>query len=104
MTTIAPSRQTEIAAAEASVFLRVLAHPARLKIVCHLAEGEASVSALETALGLPQPGLSQQIATLRASGLIAARRAGKQVFYRLSDARARPFVAAIRALFGGPGH
>ncbi|MDN3564872.1 metalloregulator ArsR/SmtB family transcription factor, partial [Paeniroseomonas aquatica] len=46
-------------------FLRALAHPMRLSILCRLLEGECAVSGFETELGLKQPNLSQQLAMLR---------------------------------------
>lgn len=84
---------------EASAFLKKLSNPDRLLVACALADGERSVRELEGALGIRQPGLSQQLAELREAGLIAGRKDGKQVFYRLADPRVETFIATMYALF-----
>ena len=61
-------------AKRASDFLKALAHEGRLVILCIPAEGEKSVSELEQELGLRQPTVSQQLARLRADGLVSTRR------------------------------
>lgn len=83
----------------AADFLRALAHPARLQILCRLHEGETSVSTFETELGLKQPNLSQQLGQLREAGLVATRREAKSVFYRLADDKVRAILAALRSAF-----
>ena len=85
--------------AEASDFLKKLANPNRLMIVCALVEGERSVRDLEDTLGIRQPGLSQQLAELRGAELIVGRKEGKQVFYRLADPRVEHFISTMYALF-----
>ncbi len=84
---------------DASVFLKRLANPDRLLVCCALVEGERSVRELEDMLGIRQPGLSQQLAELREGGLIASRKEGKQVFYRLADPRIETFIATMHDLF-----
>ena len=74
-------------AGEAADFLKKLAHPSRLMIVCALVDGERSVRDLEDTLGIRQPGLSQQIAELREAGFIIGRKESKNMFYRLADGR-----------------
>lgn len=71
--------------AEAEV-LRVLGHPTRLALLTLIATAEQSVGTIETASGISQPGLSQQLALLRKAGLVATRRAAKQVYYRIDPA------------------
>ncbi|WIY53703.1 metalloregulator ArsR/SmtB family transcription factor [Devosia sp. YIM 151766] len=84
---------------EATAFLKKLSNPDRLLVACALVEGERSVRALEDGLGIRQPGLSQQLAELRAAGLITGRKEGKQVFYRLADPRVETFVHTLHDLF-----
>jgi DNA-binding transcriptional ArsR family regulator len=57
-------------ALRASGLLKALANPHRLLILCHLAQGEMSVGALEQLLKLRQPTLSQQLARLREDALV----------------------------------
>lgn len=66
-------------------YFKALAHPVRLQIVDILRGGEACVCHLETALGLRQTYISQQLMILRRAGLVHARKAGLQVYYRLAD-------------------
>ena len=86
-------------AREASDFLKALAHESRLMILCILCEGEKSVTEIERALGLRQPTVSQQLARLRADGLVAARRDGKTIYYRIVSEQARIIVGAVHAVF-----
>ncbi|ERP90112.1 MAG: transcriptional regulator [Alcanivoracaceae bacterium] len=84
-------------ACAASQMLKALSHPDRLMLLCQLADGEErSVSELETLTALYQPSLSQQLGVLRREGLIAPRREGKQMFYRVADTRA---LAILHTLY-----
>ena len=86
-------------AKRASDFLKALAHESRLMILCILAEGETSVSELEQQLGLRQPTVSQQLARLRAEGLVSTRRDGKTIYYSLASEEARTVIGAIYDVF-----
>jgi DNA-binding transcriptional ArsR family regulator len=85
----------------AADFLRALAHPMRLRILCRLLDGECAVAGFESGLGLKQPNLSQQLAALRDAGLVATRRESKSVVYRLADPRVERVLAALRAAMAG---
>ena len=85
-------------ARRASDFLKALAHESRL-ILCILAEGEKSVSELEGLLNLRQPTVSQQLARLRADGLVSTRRNGKTIYYNLASEEARIVIGAIYDVF-----
>jgi DNA-binding transcriptional ArsR family regulator len=95
------SKVTRVKAEAASSFMKSLANPNRLMIACALLDGERSVGDLEIDLGLRQPSLSQQLAELRESGVVEARREAKQVFYRISDQRAVALLATLRQIFCG---
>ena len=86
-------------AKRASDFLKALAHESRLMILCILAEGEKSVSELEDILSLRQPTVSQQLARLRADGLVSTRRYGKAIYYTLASEEARVVIGAIYQVF-----
>jgi len=86
-------------AKRASNFLKALAHESRLIILCILAEGEKSVSELEDALSLRQPTVSQQLARLRADGLVSTRRDGKVIYYNLASDEARTIIGAMYDVF-----
>jgi DNA-binding transcriptional ArsR family regulator len=86
-------------AKRASEFLKALAHESRLMMLCILAESEKSVSELEDQLGLRQPTVSQQLARLRADGLVTTRRDGKTVYYSVASDEARNIIGAIYDVF-----
>ncbi|HYN69231.1 MAG TPA: metalloregulator ArsR/SmtB family transcription factor [Candidatus Eisenbacteria bacterium] len=66
---------------------RALADPKRLCVLESLALGELSVSELSTRVGCQVPNMSQHLAVLRSAGLVATRREGSTIYYRLSDPR-----------------
>jgi DNA-binding transcriptional ArsR family regulator len=86
-------------AKRASEFLKALAHENRLLMLCILAEGEKSVSELEAILDLRQPTVSQQLARLRADGLVSTRRDGKAIYYNLASDEARVVIGAVYDVF-----
>jgi len=86
-------------AGQAADFLKKLAHPSRLMVACALVDGERSVRDLEDTLGIRQPGLSQQIAELRAAGFIVGRKESKNMIYRLADRRVFEFIAMMQRMF-----
>lgn len=85
------------AARDVAVCLKALAHPARLLILQALQAGERSVSAIEAATGVHQPILSRELAKLRDTGLVEARRVSKTVFYRQASALD---LAELQAVLG----
>ena len=72
-------------ATQTTVFLKALSHPARLVLLCRLAEGPATVGEMEDMLGLPQAEVSKQLARLRADGLVTTRRDGRSITYSVKD-------------------
>jgi DNA-binding transcriptional ArsR family regulator len=84
---------------KASLF-RVLGHPARVRILELLRDGERSVGALQAELGLDSSGTSQHLAALRRIGLVESRREGTSVYYRVDDPRVFDLLAAGRDIIG----
>lgn len=78
-----------------AIVAKALGHEHRLEILEHLGQGERSVEALASIVGLPLANVSQHLQQLRRGGLVAGRREGRQIFYRLADG---PVVAAVAAL------
>ena len=64
---------------------RALADPKRLCVLETLADGERSVSELSREVGCQVPNMSQHLSVLRTAGIVATRREGSTVFYRLAD-------------------
>ena len=77
---------------------RVLGHPARVRVLELLRDGERSVGALQAELGLASGGTSQHLAALRRIGLVTARREGTSVFYSVEDTRVFDLLATGREL------
>ena len=86
-------------AAQAADFLKTLANENRLLILCHLSEGEMSVSELESALDLRQPTLSQQLARLRSDNMVGTRRDGKTIYYHLASDEVGQMLELMYGLF-----
>lgn len=86
-------------AERASGFLKAISHEGRLMILCHLANGEKSVTELESLLSARQAAVSQQLSRLRLEGLVKPRREGKAIFYSLADDRSTRIMEVIYDLF-----
>jgi len=80
----APPRQPATLAL-AGELLRALAAPVRIAIVLQLQESERCVHELVEALGVTQPLISQHLRVLKAAGVVAGERHGREVVYRLVD-------------------
>lgn len=68
-------------------FFRTLGHPARIRILEVLRDGEANVADIAGAVGVSGSTLSQHLATLRRADVISSRRDGSQVIYQVVDPR-----------------
>lgn len=79
-------------------FFRVIGHPARVRILELLREGELSVGELQAALGLDSSGTSQHLGVLRRQGVLESRRAGTNVFYRVRDPRVFQLLEVARQI------
>ena len=94
--------EMESRATEAETFLRSLASRHRLMILCSLLDGEVSVGELGKRLPLTQSNLSRHLATLREEGLVATRREGTVIHYRIDSPRVRPILQELYRLFCQP--
>jgi DNA-binding transcriptional ArsR family regulator len=83
----------------ASGFLKQLAHPCRLVILCELLQGERSVGELEPIVGLSQSALSQHLAKLRRAKLVRTRRQAQQIHYSLAHPGIGKVVAVLYELY-----
>jgi ArsR family transcriptional regulator len=80
----------------AAAMIRVLGHPLRLRIVECLEGGERCVYELVESLGEPQAVVSQQLARMRAAGIVRCRREGPHVWYAVADQRAVRMLECLR--------
>lgn len=91
------------AADEAAELMRSLSHPQRLMVLCALGSEEKSVGDLRRELGdVDQVPLSQQLMRLRADGLVASRREGRRIFYRIARPEVLGVIEALQAAFCRP--
>ena len=74
--------------------LRALAAPVRIAIVLQLRESARCVHELVDALAVPQPLVSQHLRILKAAGVVAGERSGREVLYRLVDHHLADIVVA----------
>ncbi|MEX0697202.1 MAG: metalloregulator ArsR/SmtB family transcription factor [Dongiaceae bacterium] len=75
---------------------KTLGHANRLEILEHLGQGERSVEALAERAGLSISSTSQHLQLLRRAGLVASRRDGKFVLYRLADEAVVGLLGSLR--------
>lgn len=73
---------------------KALGHPARVRVLEVLVDGERTVGELQPLVGIESSHLSQQLGVLRRAGLVSARREGSSVHYTLRD----PLVADLLAV------
>ncbi len=79
-------------------YFRVLGDPTRLRILEALLVGERTVSELVDLIGAPQSRISNHLACLKWCRVAEAERRGREVLYRLTDARLRGLLETARAL------
>jgi ArsR family transcriptional regulator len=75
---------------------KVLGHPARVRILELLREGERSVGSLQAELALGEGSTSHHLAALRRIGFVESRREGTTVYYRVDNPRVFDLLAAGR--------
>lgn len=68
-------------------FFKTLGHPARIRVLELLRDGERSVADMMPLVGLEQSHLSQQLGVLRRGGIVESRKDGTTVLYSVTDPR-----------------
>jgi DNA-binding transcriptional ArsR family regulator len=89
--------QPPVYQAKAEMF-RILGHPARVRTLELLRDGERTVGDLQSALGLDSSGTSQHLGVLRKSGILESRREGTNVYYRVKDPRTFQLLEVARQI------
>jgi ArsR family transcriptional regulator len=82
-------------------FFRTLGHPARIRILEMLSEGDRPVHELLAAIDIEPSNLSQQLAVLRLAGLVTQRRAEGQVIYSLALPQVAELLGVAREILAG---
>jgi DNA-binding transcriptional ArsR family regulator len=87
-------------AGEAAQLMKLLANETRLLILCRLvAEREMSAGAIVEAAGLGQSAVSQHLAKLRDDNLVATRRDGQTIHYRIADRNVARIIALLKDIY-----
>jgi len=90
---------------ELAELFTALSHPHRVRIIEELRAEERDVNALQAALGVSHSRVSQQLAILRAHGLVTERREGRHHFYRLTQPDIAGWIIdGLRFIEGGLSH
>jgi DNA-binding transcriptional ArsR family regulator len=79
-------------------FFKTLAHPARIRVLELLRDGERSVGELIPEVGLESSHLSQQLAVLRRANVLQARKDGTTVRYSVTDERMFELLEVAKAI------
>ena len=82
-------------------FFKTLGHPARIRILELLSEGDRSVGELMPKLGLESSHLSQQLAVLRRTGMVIARKQGNNVIYSIASKDMSELLLLARKVLTG---
>jgi len=89
-------------AEDAAQFLKLMANPHRLMVLCHLLDAEMSVSQINEHLPLSQSALSQHLAVLRNSGMVHTRREQQTIYYSLANEGVHAIIAELYQQFCAP--
>jgi DNA-binding transcriptional ArsR family regulator len=92
-------QELSASADRASDFLKSMANPLRLRILCMIIDGERPVGDIAEALGVRQSAVSQHLALLRKDSLVTPRRDGQTIYYRLADRNVKKVVKLLHELF-----
>ena len=102
--TMTPSNLKELrtSAGKACALLKTMANEDRLMLLCHLIDAELNVGELEELTGIRQPTLSQQLGVLRDEKLVATRREGKYIYYKLASPSVLLMMQTLYGLYCSP--
>lgn len=81
-------------------FFRTLGHPARVRALELLKDGEMTVGDLQASLGVDSSGASQHLSAMRRQGILEARKEGTSVFYKVRDPRIFQMLESARQVIG----
>ena len=85
-----------------SGYMKLLAAPARLMILCQLVDGECAAGELSQRLGMKPPAVSQHLARLRQEGILTTRRDGQTIYYSILDPMIADIMMFLYDAFCGP--
>jgi ArsR family transcriptional regulator, virulence genes transcriptional regulator len=92
-------RELQRNARRVASLLKAMSNPARLIILCQIAEGERSVGELERVVGLSQSAISQHLAVLRGESIVSSRRVRQTVLYSLASKEVVALITTLHVVF-----
>lgn len=108
MAKAAPNTQTAVedlidldALADAAECLRTLAHPHRLRMVEMLLKSQRTVGELARACDIQSHMASEHLRLMKDRGLLASRKQGREVYYRIEERGLSSIMKCVRKRFGG---
>jgi DNA-binding transcriptional ArsR family regulator len=84
-------------AERAENLLKAMAHAQRLAVLCCLAEGEHSSTAIARRSGMRLPAVSHHLGILRNAGIVSSRRTGRSIIHTIQSPQAAKVLDALRA-------
>ncbi|MBX3387465.1 MAG: winged helix-turn-helix transcriptional regulator [Phycisphaeraceae bacterium] len=90
------------ALADAAECLRTLAHPHRLRMVQMLLQAQHTVGDLARACDIPSHMASEHLRLMKDRGLLASRKDGREVFYRIKEKGLASIMKCVHKRFGTP--
>lgn len=82
-------------------FFKTLGHPARIRVLELLSRREHAVAEMVPEVGIEPANLSQQLAVLRRTGLVATRKSGSSVYYSLISPHVAELLTTARLILTG---
>ena len=92
----------EAKAEEVAITLSAMANPRRLVVMCSLLAGEKSVGELAEIVGLTPAALSQHLGKMRGLRLVATRRDGQTIYYRLASVEVQAMLETLHRVYCAP--
>lgn len=84
---------------EVAAVMKAIAHPQRLMLMCHLAEGEKNVSELLDLCDISQSQLSQFLNRMQREKLLQVRREGNFSYYSIADKNTHKLIQSMQKIF-----
>ena len=92
-------KKMEANSEQAARFLKSMANPLRLRILCKLLDTETAAGELSRGLDISQANLSQHLTWLKKEKLVDFRREGTVIYYHLSDKQIEPLMNVLYTMF-----
>ncbi len=90
---------SETDAVQVSNILKAIAHPKRLKILCHLMTGAKSVNEISKFCKSSQPATSQFLSKMTKENILSSHRDKTTIFYTISDKRIKTLFKTLKTQF-----